>query len=387
MIKYAELLTYKTPLYVFDINVLTERINYLKSKLNAELVYAVKANTFIAKEIENDVSRFEICSNGEFEVCSKLNIDPKKMVISGVYKDEKSISNMLEHYDIGIYTIESIEQFKLLERLSDKYNKKPHVLVRLTSNNQFGVTEEEVKEIIRDSKNLTIEGIEYFSGTQKTSLKKINREIDYLNEFVQSLEQELNFTINEIEYGLGLPIHYFQEEEFDEEAFLNEINVSLNKLRHKKLYIELGRSIAASCGSYITSVVDMKTNKNGHHVILDGGINHLVYYGQTMAMRVPYFDVYPQRETLKKTYTLYGSLCTVNDIILKSIELNELQLGDYIVFKNVGAYSITEGISLFLTRELPGVIIYDREGKCHLVRDHFKTSSINFPNYNEKEYE
>ena len=387
MIKYDELLTYKTPLYVFDIKVLVDRINYLKSKLNAELVYAVKANTFIAKEIENDVSRFEICSNGEFEVCSKLNIDPKKMVISGVYKDEKSISNMLEHYDIGIYTIESIEQFKLLERLSDKYNKKPHVLVRLTSNNQFGVTEEEVKEIIRDSKNLTIEGIEYFSGTQKTSLKKINREIDYLNEFVQSLEQELNFTINEIEYGLGLPIHYFQEEEFDEEAFLNEINVSLNKLRHKKLYIELGRSIAASCGSYITSVVDMKTNKNGHHVILDGGINHLVYYGQTMAMRVPYFDVYPQRETLKKTYTLYGSLCTVNDIILKSIELNELQLGDYIVFKNVGAYSITEGISLFLTRELPGVIIYDREGKCHLVRDHFKTSSINFPNYNEKEYE
>lgn len=387
MIKYDELLTYKTPLYVFDINVLVDRINYLKSKLNAELVYAVKANTFIAKEIENDVSRFEICSNGEFEVCSKLSIDPKKMVISGVYKDEESISNMLEHYDIGIYTIESIEQFKLLERLSDKFNKKPHVLVRLTSNNQFGVTEEEVKEIIRDSKNLIIEGIEYFSGTQKTSLKKINREIDYLNEFVESLEQELNFTINEIEYGLGLPIHYFQEEEFDEEAFSNEINISLNKLRHKKLYIELGRSIAASCGSYITSVVDMKTNKNGHHVILDGGINHLVYYGQTMAMRVPYFDVFPKRDTEKNNCTLYGSLCTVNDIILKSIELNSLQLGDYIVFKNTGAYSITEGISLFLTRELPAVIIYDREGKYHLVRKHLKTSTMNFPNYNEKEYE
>ena len=387
MIDYNKLLEYKTPLYVFDINVLVDRINYLKRKLNAELVYAVKANTFISKEIENDVSRFEICSNGEFEICSNLSIDPKKMVISGVYKDEESISNMLKDYDIGKYTIESMEQFKLLERLSDKYNKKIHVLIRLTSNNQFGVNEEEVKEIIKTSKHLIIDGIEYFSGTQKTSLKKINREIDYLSEFVESLEQELNVSINEIEYGLGLPIHYFKEEEFDEESFLDEINKSLDKLRKKKLLIELGRSIAASCGSYITSVVDMKTNKNGNHVILDGGINHLVYYGQTMAMRVPYFDVFPKRDTEKNNCTLYGSLCTVNDIILKSIELNSLQLGDYIVFKNTGAYSITEGISLFLTRELPAVIIYDREGKYHLVRKHLKTSTMNFPNYNEKEYE
>lgn len=387
MIDYNKLLTYKTPLYVFDINVLVDRINYLKSKINAELVYAVKANTFISKEIENEASRFEICSNGEFEICAKLNIDPKKMVISGVYKDEESIDNMLKNYDIGKYTIESMEQFKLLERLSDKYNKKIHVLIRLTSNNQFGVNEEEVKEIIKTSKHLIIDGIEYFSGTQKTSLKKINREIDYLYDFIENLEHELNINIEEIEYGLGLPIHYFKEEEFDEDSFLDEINTALDKLRKKKLLIELGRSIAASCGSYITSVVDMKTNKNGNHVILDGGINHLVYYGQTMAMRVPYFDVYPKRNNEKQNVTLYGSLCTVNDIILKSIELNSLQLGDYIVFKNTGAYSITEGISLFLTRELPAVIIYDREGKYHLVRNHLKTSTMNFPNYKEKEYE
>ena len=159
MINYDKLLEYKTPLYVFDINTLVNRINYLKSKLNAELVYAVKANTFIAKEIESEVSRFEICSNGEFEVCAKLNIDPKKMVISGVNKDEESINNMIANYDIGIYTIESMEQFKLLERLAQKYNKKIHVLIRLTSNNQFGVNEEEVKAIIKNSKNFFIKNL------------------------------------------------------------------------------------------------------------------------------------------------------------------------------------------------------------------------------------
>ena len=67
---------FQTPTYLFDINILDNRINYLKSKLgkNVSLVYAIKANTFIAKEIEDDVERFEICSSGEFEICQKLNI-------------------------------------------------------------------------------------------------------------------------------------------------------------------------------------------------------------------------------------------------------------------------------------------------------------------------
>ena len=163
---------FETPIFVFNIDKLIERINYLKSKLDVKFVYAVKANTFIPKEIENDVERFEICSNGEFEICNKLNINHQKMVISGVHKDEESINNMISNYDIGKYTIESIEQFKLLEKLCKKYNKKIHVLIRLTSNNQFGVSEEEVKYIIQNKENIIIDGIEYFSGTQKNIIKK-----------------------------------------------------------------------------------------------------------------------------------------------------------------------------------------------------------------------
>ena len=371
---------FETPIFVFNIDKLIERINYLKSKLDVKFVYAVKANTFIPKEIENDVERFEICSNGEFEICNKLNINHQKMVISGVHKDEESINNMISNYDIGKYTIESIEQFKLLEKLCKKYNKKIHVLIRLTSNNQFGVSEEEVKYIIQNKENIIIDGIEYFSGTQKTSLKKINREIDYLNEFVDNLEKELNITIDEVEYGLGLPVYYFKDDQFNEDEFLEEVNNSLKKINRKKIYIELGRSIAASCGSYYTKVVDMKTNKNGNHVILDGGINHLVYYGQTMAMRIPYFDIYPKREGELKNYTLYGSLCTINDIIVKNISTNELQIGDTFIFKNTGAYSSTEGIALFLSRDLPNVVLY-KNNKYIKVRNNLKTSDINYPNY------
>ncbi len=371
---------FKTPLYIFNIDELVRRTRYLKAFFKCGLVYAVKANTFIPKEIESVVERFEICSNGEFEICNKLGIDHSKMVISGVYKDYDSIENMISNYDIGKYTIESLNQFELLEELSSKYNKEIHALIRLTSNNQFGVSEEDFKYILKNKKNIIVDGVEYFSGTQKTSLKKINKEIDHLCEFINSVEEEFNIQLNEIEYGPGFSIQYFQNEEFDEENYFKELNEAINKLRHKKLYLEAGRSIAASCGTYLTKVVDMKNNKNGNHVILDGGINHLVYYGQTMAMRLPYFDVFPKKDNKKEIYTLYGSLCTVNDVIIKSVETQELEIGDLFIFKNVGAYSSTEGISLFLSRELPGIILYKNK-EFIKVRDNLKTSEINYPNY------
>lgn len=371
---------FKTPLYIFNIDELVKRTRYLKDSFKCGLVYAVKANTFIPKEIESEVERFEICSNGEFEICNKLGIDHSKMVISGVYKDYDSIENMISNYDIGKYTIESLNQFELLEELSSKYNKEIHVLIRLTSNNQFGVSEEDFKYILKNKKNIIVDGVEYFSGTQKTSLKKINKEIDHLCEFIKSVEEEFNIQLNEIEYGPGFSIQYFQNEEFDEENYFKELNEAIDKLRHKKLYLEAGRSIAASCGTYLTKVVDMKNNKNGNHVILDGGINHLVYYGQTMAMRLPYFEVFPKKEVKKEIYTLYGSLCTVNDVIIKSVETQELEIGDLFIFKNVGAYSSTEGISLFLSRELPGILLY-KDNKFKQVRLNLKTSNINYPNY------
>ncbi len=375
---------YGTPTYIFDIDKLTQRIAYLKSKLNYDLVYAVKANTFIISELAPLVSRFEICSPGEYEICTKLHIDPQKMVISGVYKEENVIAEMLKNYDILKYTVESVTQYQLLSRLAIASQKPIHLLLRLTSGNQFGMTKDEIKDIIEthNREYLIIDGIEYFSGTQKHNLNTINKEISDLHNFIIDIEENCHFPINEIEYGPGAPVYYFQDNSFDEDTFLSELNLIIAQL-NKKVTLEIGRSIAASCGTYLTKVVDLKTNQVGNFAILDGGINHLVYYGQMMAMKVPFYDIIkksPQEE--EATYNLCGSLCTINDIIVKNLKLPKLEIGDIFAFKNVGAYSMTEGISLFLSRELPKVILF-KNGKTYLVRDTYKTSKLNFPNVEE----
>ena len=376
---------YGTPTYIFNIDELIKRVEYLSSKLSFPLVYAVKANTFIIKELENYVERYEICSNGEYEICDKLQIKDEMMVISGVNKEEEKIAKMIKNKNILKYTVESLNQFILLQRLAKENKKIVHLLLRLTSGNQFGITKEEIKKIINDYDHdyIVIDGLEYFSGTQKHNLNIIEKEINDLNNFINELENDLNFPFKEIEYGPGLPVYYFQDNEFLEDEFLTKLN-ELLKIFNRKVNLEIGRSIASSCGYYLTRVVDLKSNQNGNFAILDGGINHLVYYGQMMAMKIPYFDLISSKDcSEKKVYNLCGSLCTINDILVKNIELNELKIGDTFIFKNVGAYSVTEGISLFLSRDLPKVILY-KNNKCYLVRDTYKTSNLNFPNVVEE---
>lgn len=387
MVEYQKIIKkYGTPSYVYDIDVLLERVNYLQKKFTQKygLVYAVKANTFIAKSLEHSVERYEICSPGEYDICDKLNISHQKMVISGVYKDLETIDRIMQRKDeILKYTVESINQYKLLDKLSKKYNKKIRLLIRLTSGNQFGVSENDLEEILKHHKNklMTIDGIEYFSGTQKHSLNRINKEIDSLIELIDRLEAKYQIELNEIEYGPGLPVFYFQDDEFNEDEFLDGVKLALDKIQNKKVTLEIGRSMVASCGSYLTKVVDKKTNKYGNYVILDGGINHLVYYGQTMAMKIPYYKLFPQKDNNGKqeVYNLCGSLCTINDFLVKNITTRVLEEGDVFAFQNVGAYSSTEGISLFLSRDLPKVILSQNK-KTILVREKYETSILNFPN-------
>ena len=372
---------YNTPSYVFDINKLNKRIQYLRNKLpkNVKLCYAIKANTFIIKEMEKNIDRFEVCSPGEYQICREKNIDSNKILISGVYKTPQVIKDMILKDGVKNYTIESIEQFKLLKEIEK--NEKINVLLRITSGNQFGINEEDAEEIVKNRenfKNMHILGIQYFSGTQKKSIKNLKRELEHVQEFIKELKEKYQYEAEEFEFGPGFPIKYFQNEEFDEEQFLNEFSNLLEQLNIKEtLILEIGRSIVAECGSYITKVVDKKTNKGQNYAILDGGINHIVYYGQSMAMKIPKCEIYPEREETDEKWNLCGSLCTVNDILVKQFPISNLQIGDIIIFKNTGAYCMTEGISLFLSRELPSVLKITENNEIQQVRENLPTYKFN----------
>lgn len=376
------LTNYQAPTYVFHINILKERIEFLKTHLpNISICYAMKANPFIVKEIESCVDRVEVCSPGEYQICQHLDVSHSKLVISGVYKTPQVIEDMIANsQDIGIYTVESLQQFDLLYHLAEKYQHQIKILLRLTSGNQFGINQSDIENILKKKYEfLDIVGIQYFSGTQKTSIKRLKREIQELDDFLTHLQNDLQFKIPELEYGTGFPVQYFQTDKvFDEVAYLQEFSKLIHEMKYQgKVTIELGRSIVASCGTYLTQVVDIKTNKGQNYAILDGGMHQIVYYGQMMAMKLPHYELLPKRKNINtKIWNLCGSLCSINDILVKNVELADLKIGDIMAFQNAGAYCMTEGIALFLSRDLPRVVFL-KDNQLIVVRETFETYQLN----------
>ena len=374
--------------YVFDAGVLRDRIRFLQTSLPAQvtLCYAVKANPFIVGEAARVLDKFEICSPGEAAVCKAANLPSEQMVISGVYKTPEYIESLVSDPGFGgVFTVESMSQYRLLCGLSARYGRTVPVLLRLTNGSQFGINGAEIEEILRcRSANPGIRclGIQYFSGTQKFSLKKIRREIGELDQFLIHLRDDLGFNAEQLEYGPGFPYPYFDGEEFDETAYLAEFSAMLGEMAFRTdITLELGRSIAASCGRYFTHIVDIKRNKGMNYAIVDGGMHHLVYFGQQMAMKRPKLSVIGKTggdgETL---WNICGSLCSMNDILVKQTPLPEIAPGDIICFENTGAYCMTEGIALFLTRDIPAVWLVREDGSADCIRGTFETSLLNTPN-------
>ena len=122
-------------------------------------------------------------------------------------------------------------------------------------------------------------------------------------------------------------------------------------------------------------------NHGLNYAIVDGGINHLNYYGQAMAMKRPHCTQTDNTGNIRmegdeEQWNLCGSLCTVSDVIVKLFPLKKPQISDMLIFERVGAYSVTEGIYLFLSRPMPRIYFWHK-GNLTLVREALHTDEFN----------
>ncbi|MFR4803922.1 MAG: alanine racemase [Eggerthellaceae bacterium] len=235
----------------------------------------------------------EACSPGEVLICANAGVPFEKIVLSGVQEDRRCLDDLFQADRIPHrFTIESSQQLKDLVELANAYRRRVNVLFWLSSENQFGVDSATLKELIagcKDDPFISIQGIQYYSGTQKTSLKKLDRELNKLHRIVAEVEAACSVKLNEIEYGPGLPVEYFDEDEerarsAQDEPVARACNAAGRFPFRGGHRPRAGRSIAADCGAYLTSVVDAKTTSAQNYAIVDGGMHQISYYGHSMAM-------------------------------------------------------------------------------------------------------
>lgn len=371
-----------TPSFVFDTDEFARRADSIKVALgDIPLCFSIKANPFLLHALPDSVSRVEVCSPGELTICQKLGIDPQSIIYSGVNKGSEDIGRAVD-YGAGILTAESRLHVELINRACLEKGKRASVILRLTSGNQFGMDPDEIIDIISNREKygaVDFIGLHWYSGTQKKNVGVIEKDLAKFEEFIERLGSECGYVPSHVEYGPGMAADYFVPpyEEKDDETLGETAELLKGFAKKYPLTVEMGRFLASSCGTYLTSVADIKNNLGTNYVICDGGINHLKYYGQTMAMQVPPITVLDSDEPCGKSYTLCGSLCTTADLLVRKVELPELEVGSVLAFGRCGAYSVTEGTVLFLSRTMPRIILYSKKDGVKLVRDFYNTDNLN----------
>lgn len=376
--------SFATPAFIFDADEFGRRAKNVKSAIGgASLCYSIKANPFLLACLPEEIDRVEVCSPGELAICRRVGVDPSTVVYSGVNKGSEDIAEAIE-YGAELLTAESLRQLGLINAAAIAAGKRVRVALRLTSGNQFGMDSENLKRAVAEKgsyEGVDIVAIHYYSGTQKKKLAVVEKELAELEELAEELEKRFGLSGISLEYGPGLPADYFGDDpEGRDMAVLAEAGAMIAAVAARRsVTVEFGRFLASPCGTYLTAAADIKNNNGENFVICDGGINHLKYYGQTMAMQTPPITLLGDHGEKTEDYTLCGSLCTTADILVRKVALPALSVGDVLAFGRCGAYSVTEGIGLFLSRQLPRIVLHSERGGNRMLRDFYGTDILNSP--------
>lgn len=386
---------FPTPFYLFDKDEASSEVRRMREVFpkRISICFSIKANPFLTGCLGDAADFVEACSFGELRICERMGLADGKIVLSGVNKSGSELLDALSvHQDRILYTAESLSQWKALDDYARLTGYPLRVLLRLTDGSQFGMDRSEIEEILagRHGTAARAAGIHFFSGTQKKNMERTLGELDKIDECLAEWKARFGYASQVLEFGSGMSVDYFSSEKTmraKEEEDLKALADKLRTMRYQgPVTLEFGRRIAATCGYYVTEVADLKkrTDKDGnvsHFAIVDGGIHQVTWYGQMMGMKVPpVFCLEHARgegEEECRTYSVFGSLCSMNDVLLRSAEFPALKVGDHLVFGRCGAYSPTEGILTFLSRDLPGIVTWSEKEGLLCARKQLPTDRLN----------
>lgn len=315
--------------------------------------YAIKCNPCpIIIDLLNKLGCcFDCASQQEILKTINLGINPKNIIFANPCKPVDFIKFSRSN-DVDLLVIDSsYELYKI-----KLYHPEANLLVRIQTddskslckfNCKFGLEIDEVKDILELGKvlNLNIVGVSFHVGSgckdpnvYRTALQDCKR--------VFEIAESSGFQMNLIDIGGGFP--GIDDSDVNFETMAQVINESIDDLfggQDIRFIAEPGRYFVTSSHTLICSIINKK--EKIHKETGDKLITYYVSDGVYKSFSNIIFDYakpefIPFNERNEKTYQsiIYGESCDSLDIISKSCELPSLAIGESIVIKNMGAYTI-----------------------------------------------
>lgn len=374
---------YGTPLYVYDMNLISEKYKEMCNLLKwpeLRIFYAMKANyNFqILRRLKELGSGIDAVSPGDVLLALKAGFAPEDIIYTA---SSTSLTEMEKIAKLGILqnidTLSSLELFgKHLpgQKVSIRFNTgialgEHEFVITGGEDSKFGILTNDLPEVLKIVReyNLKVVGIHEHIGSGIDDTEKVFESVEKL----LAISGKENFPDLEfVDLGGGFKVPYKPEEKrIDYSAFGKKISAMFSIFceeygRELKLYFEPGKYLVAEAGYLITQVNTVK--KAGGKIIV--GTNS----GFTQLIRPVFYGSYHHILNLNnhtgkpQIYDVFGNICEAGDFLAKDRSLPEVRENDYLAVLNAGAYCYSMG-SVYNLRPMPAEVIIN-DGKDVLSR-------------------
>lgn len=361
---------YGTPLYVLDeetIHAICRDYKKAFSKYEkVRMMYASKALCTMGTSvlISSEGFGFDVVSGGEIYTLHKAGIDMSNVLFNG---NNKSIDELNLALDLGVgrISVDNFLELSLLNELAKSKNLVANILLRITPgiechtheyiqtghlDSKFGFDltqiDEAVDLILNTYSNLKLHGLHAHIGSQIFETKVYHDEIEILIKELSRLDEKFNLKLDEINIGGGLGVKYTEKDVPPStyeiaDVIINSLNENIQKYKIEPptVFLEPGRSVISTAGVTLYTLGSSKQVPHGKkYVAVDGGMADNIRPAMYEAEYIAQIANKPDFE-LSQNVTIAGRFCESGDILIKDINLTEIEEGDILCVFNTGAYN------------------------------------------------
>lgn len=348
---------FSTPCYIFNRNDYEKNIKMFMKSLNEYfgdnwiLGYSFKTNylPYVLRCAKENGCYAEVVSKKEYELAKKVGFENQHIIFNGPIKDKNSFLESIINY--GIVNIDSKRELEWLDELPKDTKFKIGIRVNFDLESELpGQTlmgDEGGRFGFCDDNEELSEAISKIKKYDNIQLKYLHMHVSSKSKSVEIYEHLVKRACNiidkeklEIDY-IDVGGSFFGGGD-DGSSYTNYVKAIKNVLNLEGkstigIIVEPGASLIASCFSYLIEVVDNKETKQNNYVVTDGSRLHIDPF---FARNKYSYQLISKNDITDIEQTIAGFTCMEKDRIMKLKDENRLTVGDRILFKTVGSYTM-----------------------------------------------
>jgi len=334
-----------TPLLVIDCDAIRSQYRALAAALpGVGLHYALKPLPFapVVAALRDLGANFDVATTGEIDLVRSQGVPADRCIHTHPIKSFADIAAALR-FGIRTFVADNPDEFRKFA----PYRRRAELLLRVSFRNpsavvdlsrKFGCEPAAARPMLEMARGLgvRVRGLSFHVGSQVADHTKYVEAIDACREIMIEARGD-GHDLDVLDIGGGFPVAYAGAPPKIGE-FCRPIRRELKSLPPgTRVIAEPGRYIAAAAGTCVTAVIGRAQREGRWWYYLDDGI-----YGSFSGQHYDH-ALYPvdclDRHGPRHPCVLAGPTCDSIDVIHEDIPLPELQIGDLLVGRMMGAYT------------------------------------------------